>query len=182
MSKLKRLMQSYERFIATPWRDDVAAAQRVVFCVYDPIEERALRSRIGEFELATIAAGHRWQHFDLTDTFAQWLGAQRYARKYFEKPELLGTLLPKYLEYLESRFASFAEQVGADSNTVVAVSGVGSLFGLSKVKDVVDAFAPRVSGRLLVLFPGSFENNNYRLLDGYDGWNYLAVPITADQI
>ena len=64
---------------------------------------------------------------------------------------------------------------------MVAVSGVGSLFGLSKVKDVVDAFAPRVSGRLLVFFPGSFENNNYRLLDGYDGWNYLAVPITADQ-
>ena len=181
MSKLKRLLQSWDRFIRTPWRDDVAAAQGVVFCVYDPIEERALRSRIGEFELATIAAGHGWQHFDLTDTFAQWLGAQRYARKYFEKPELLGTLLPKYLEYLESRFASFAEQVGADSNTVVAVSGVGSLFGLCKVKDVVDAFAPRVSGRLLVLFPGSFENNNYRLLDGYDGWNYLAVPITADQ-
>jgi len=181
VSKLKRLLQSYERFIGTPWRDDVAAAQRVVFCVYDPIEERALRSRIGEFELATTVAGHRWQHFDLTDTFAQWLGAQRYAQKYFQKPELLGTLLPKYLEYLENRFASFAEQVGADSNTVVAVSGVGSLFGLSKIKDVVDAFGPRVSGRLLVLFPGSFENNNYRLLDGYDGWNYLAVPITADQ-
>ena len=36
-------------------------------------------------------------------------------------------------------------------------------------------------GRLLVFFPGSYENNNYRLLDGYDGWNYLAVPITADK-
>lgn len=181
MNKLKRLLQSYERFIRTPWRDDVAAAQRVVFCVYDPVEERSLRARIGEFELATVAAGHAWQHFDLTDTFAQWLGAQRYAQKYFEKPELLGTLLPKYLEFLGTRFASFVEQSGADGNTVVAVSGVGSLFGLSKVKDVVDAFAPHVTGRLLVLFPGSFENNNYRLLDGYDGWNYLAVPITADR-
>lgn len=182
MSKLRRLLQSWERFIRTPWRDDVAAAQRVVFCVYDPLEERALRSRIGEFELATIAAGHHWQHFDLTDTFAQWLGSQRYAQKYFEKPELLRTLLPRYLEFLEGRFATFAEQAGVGSNTVVAVSGVGSLFGLSKVKDVVDAFAPRVSGRLLVLFPGSFDNNNYRLLDGYDGWNYLAVPITAEQV
>jgi hypothetical protein len=182
VGKLRRLLQSWERFIRTPWRDDVAAAQRVVFCVYDPIEERALRARIGEFELATIAAGHGWQHFDLTDTFAQWLGSQRYAQKYFEKPELLRTLLPRYLEFLEGRFASFAEQAGADSNAVVAVSGVGSLFGLSKVKDVVDAFAPRVSGRLLVFFPGSFENNNYRLLNGYDGWNYLAVPITAEQV
>lgn len=181
MGKLKRLLQSWERFIRTPWRGDVAAAQRVVFCVYDPVEERALRSRIGEFELATTAAGHGWQHFDLTDTFAQWLASQRYAQKYFEKPELLATLLPKYLEFLSTQFASFVENTGADDQTVVAVSGVGSLFGLAKVKDVVDVFAPRVSGRLLVFFPGSFENNNYRLLDGYDGWNYLAVPITADQ-
>lgn len=181
MGKLRRVLQSWERFIRTPWREDVAAAQRVVFCVYDPIEERALRSRLGEFELATTAAGHAWQHYDLTDTFAQWLGSQRYAQKYFEKPELLRTLLPRYLAFLDEQFASFIEGVGADTNTVVAVTGVGSLFGLSKVKDVVDAFAPRVSGRLLVFFPGSFENNNYRLLDGYDGWNYLAVPITADQ-
>jgi hypothetical protein len=34
---------------------------------------------------------------------------------------------------------------------------------------------------LLVFFPGQFDNNNYRLLDARDGWNYLAVPITADQ-
>ena len=64
---------------------------------------------------------------------------------------------------------------------MVAVLGMGSLFGLLRVKDVVDELAPMVRGRLLVFFPGSFENNNYRLLDGYDGWNYLAVPITADK-
>jgi len=36
-----------------------------------------------------------------------------------------------------------------------------------------------IRGRLLVFFPGEYENNNYRLLDARDGWNYLAVPITA---
>jgi hypothetical protein len=46
---------------------------------------------------------------------------------------------------------------------------------------MVDAFAPLVKGRLLVFFPGSFDDNNYRLLNSYDGWNYLAVPITADK-
>jgi len=66
--------------------------------------------------------------------------------------------------------------------TVVALKGVGSLFGFLKVKDLVDHLAPMVKGRLLIFFPGSFENNNYRLLDGYDGWNYLAVPITADKV
>jgi len=57
---------------------------------------------------------------------------------------------------------------------------VGSLLGLLKVKEVVDQLAPLVPGRLLVFFPGSYENNNYRLLDGYDGWDYLAVPLTLD--
>ncbi len=47
---------------------------------------------------------------------------------------------------------------------------------------MVDRFAHHISGRLVVMFPGSFENNNYRLLDGYDGWNYLATPIMADGI
>ena len=36
-----------------------------------------------------------------------------------------------------------------------------------------------IRGRLLVFFPGVYEQNNYRLLDARDGWNYHAVPITA---
>ena len=63
---------------------------------------------------------------------------------------------------------------------MIALKGVGSLFGLLKVKLVVDKLALMVKGRLVVFFPGTFENNNYRLLDGYDGWNYMAVAITAN--
>ena len=70
---------------------------------------------------------------------------------------------------------------GRTTALVVALKGVGSLFGFLKVKEVVDKLAPVAKGRLLVFFPGSYEDNNYRLLDGYDGWNYLAVPITADK-
>ena len=35
-----------------------------------------------------------------------------------------------------------------------------------------------VTGRLVVFFPGEYEQNNYRLLDARDGWSYMAVPIT----
>jgi hypothetical protein len=35
-----------------------------------------------------------------------------------------------------------------------------------------------VRGRLVGFFPGQYEQNNYRLLDARDGWNYLAVPIS----
>lgn len=181
MSKVRRLLQSYTRFISTPWRDDAAAAQRVIFCVYGESDERALRGHIEEFEINTRSAQHGWHLFDLTDTFAQWLAPQRYAPKYFADPDLLKNRLPRYRDELNERFAIFLADQKAGPNDVVALMGVGSLFGLAKVKDIVDLFAPQVAGRLLVFFPGSYENNNYRLLDGYDGWNYLAVPITADK-
>lgn len=181
MSRVRQLISSYSRFIAIPWRDDAASAQRVIFCVYNENDELKIRARIDEFEIATRQTGHDWLLFDLTDTFAEWLSGQRYGKKYYEKPHLLTTLLPKYLEYIVQQFRQMLVKNNAGSNAVVALKGVGSLFGFLKVKDVVDKLAPLVSGRLLVFFPGTYETNNYRLLDGYDGWNYLAIPITADK-
>lgn len=181
MSRIKQLVQSYSRFIAVPWRSDAAAAQRVIFCVYNENDELRLRARIDEFEIATKDAGHDWFLYDLTHTFATWLTGQRYAKSYFQKPHQLATLLPKYESWIVDDFKMFLATEGVSPYSVVALKGVGSLFGFVKVKDVVDALAPLVPGRLLVFFPGSYENNNYRLLDGYDGWNYLAVPITADK-
>lgn len=181
MNKIKRLVQSYGKYIAVPWRDDAAAGQRVIFCVYDEADEMRLRAKIDEFEIATRQSDHDWAVFDLTDAFAHWLASQRYAESYFQKPQLLPTLLPRYLTYLAEEFSKFLTDNNCGKNTVVAIEGVGSLFGFLKVKEAVDKLAPMVEGRLLIFFPGSYENNNYRLLDGYDGWNYLAVPITANK-
>ena len=181
VSRAKRLIQSYTSYISVPWRDDAAAAQRVVFCVYNETEERSIVARVDEFEIATRQAGHNWAIFDLTNTFAVWLASQRYAESYFQKPHLLSTLLPKYQAFIAEEFSAFLKTNNLDQHVVVAIKGVASLFGFLKVKEVVDHLAPMVKGRLLVFFPGSYENNNYRLLDGYDGWNYLAVPITADK-
>lgn len=181
MNKIKRLVQCYGKYISVPWREDAAASQRVIFCVYDETDELRLRTGIEEFELVTRESGYDWAIFDVTDTFARWLALQRYAESYFQKPQLLPTLLPRYLMYLTEEFEQFLDANNCDENCVVSVRGVGSLFGFLKVKEVVDKLAPLVSGRLLIFFPGSYENNNYRLLDGYDGWNYLAVPITANK-
>jgi len=181
VSRIKRLIESYSKYIAIPWRKDAAAAQRVIFCVYNESEELRLRAKIDEFEIITRQSGHNWALFDLTETFAKWLTSQRYRKSYFQKPQLLSTLLPKYLDFIKDKFEKFIQDEEINEDSVVAVKGVGSLFGFLKVKEVIDKLAPPVAGRLLIFFPGSFENNNYRLLDGYDGWNYLAVPITPDK-
>ncbi len=179
MNKVERLLHTYNNHISVPWRQGVAAQQRVIFCVYDPAEERRMRANIGEFELATQQANHRWALFDLTPSFAQWLSAQRYAEGHYKSPDKLPTLLRRYPPFIEQEFAAFNEKQQPDENTVVALLGVGSLFGFVKAKQIIDLLSPLIPGRLLVFFPGSYENNNYRLLDGYDGWGYHAIPITA---
>lgn len=181
MSKIDQLVKSYSSYIETPWRTDVAAAQRVIFCVYNEKDERFLRAKIYEFEDVTFRSGHDWFLFDLTDTFANWLIGQRYAKGYFKEPDFLDMLMHRYLEYIKQVFEQFIKAHDISDSSVIALKGVGSLFGFLKVRDVVDELAPLVAGRLLFFFPGNYENNNYYLLNGHDGWNYLAVPITADK-
>ena len=121
MSKIERLIASYNKYIAIPWRADAAAAQRVIFCVYNESDELRLRSKIDEFEIATKDNGHDWAVFDLTDTFAEWMADQKYAHSYFKKPNLLATLYPKYQEFIEKKFSQFLNEIEANEIFVVAI-------------------------------------------------------------
>jgi hypothetical protein len=179
MSKIKKLVDNYSKHISIPWRS-VAPDQRVMFCVYDQADERQLRFSIDLFEIETKKHGHHWALFDLTDLFAEWISSHKYAKRYYADPSYLGTILGQFPDYIKDRFCDYIKQLDDPANTVVALIGTGSLFGFAKVKDVVGLLAPELTGRLLVFFPGSYIENNYRLLDAYDGWNYLAIPITAE--
>ena len=181
MSRISQLVDSYSKYISVPWRDDAAAAQRVIFCIYNETEELRLRAKVVEFELATKEHGHGWETFDLTDSFAQWLSNEEYKEEYFKSPKLLNDQFSEFVSYVSGQIKDWIDSKNIANNTVVAIMGIGSLFGFMKIKDLVDEISKYVPGRLLIFFPGSYENNNYRLLDGYDGWNYLAVPITPDK-
>jgi len=185
MTEIEKLIESYREYIEVPWRADTAAPQRVIFCIYKPQLERALDVEITEFELATCLQEHTWALYNMEDVFPSWLSAHKYREGHFKKPELVSSEFERFLEYLLDDFGSFLvkkvdEKKGVDEKTVVAIRGVSSLFGILKVSRVVDRLAPLVPGRLLVFFPGSYENSNYRFLDGYDGWNYHAVPIMVE--
>ena len=179
MSKVDRLLENFRSHISIPWKEDLAAPQRVIFCVYDPTDEKHLRAMIDEFQLATEGSNHGWLGYDLTDTFAKWLSAEPYAIQYYKNPELLPTIIPRYLDYVVEKISQFIVSHSIDENHVLALSGVGSLFGIIRVKELVDRLAPGVPGRLVVFFPGTYGDNNFKLLGGYDGWDYHAVLITA---
>lgn len=91
---MDRLVANYRQFCELPWERSGAGPQRVWFVVYDKADERRLRARIDEFEVATKRAGHGWRHLDLTDAFGHWMAEQEYRDSFFESPEDLDLLLP----------------------------------------------------------------------------------------
>jgi hypothetical protein len=181
MGRIETLVKNYERDVSLPWQQNLAGPQKVWFAVYDKADERRLRARIGEFEVATKHAGHKWFSCDVTDAFANWMSAEQYADSYFETPDDLQTTLSDFIDYTSDFLSKTLDSPGVDEQTVVAVYGTAGLYGFMRIKQLVTAVERKIKGRLLVFFPGVHDGNTYRFLDARDGWNYLAVPITSDE-
>lgn len=181
MSEIVNLLDNYRRHVSQPWGNNLAGAEKVWFAVYEPNSERRLRLRIQEFQIATQQAGHDWSLLDLTDSFAHWMANHRYREAYFEDPDDMALALSDYAEFVAAMIRDRLTLDGVSDNTVVALLGVGTLFGLAHISSILEHVVSDVPGRLLVFFPGQVNGSNYRLLDARDGWNYLAIPITAEQ-
>jgi hypothetical protein len=180
VGRIETLAARYRDFIAAPWQRTLAGAQRVLMVVYDADLERTFRARREEFAAATRAAGHEWREHDVTRAFAEWMATDEYRDAYFEAPDDLALKL-------EGERSEFTQHIArglrstlasADDTTVVALTGVASLFGLARVSDVLKLVERDIRGRLVVFFPGAHDAGNYRLLDARDGWSYLAPCIS----
>lgn len=183
-SRIAMLSAVYRQHLSVPWQSGLAAVQRVIFAVYDKSDELRLRANVGEFELATQQASKQWLLLDVTNAFPYWMVEQEYRDDYFDSPEdLAGYQAGELTEFVADLTSKLRVQIGSEAgpDTVVALIGVGALFGLARVSSVVEGIKETVPGRLLVFFPGEHnpDNHTYRLLDARDGWNYLAVPLLA---
>jgi hypothetical protein len=178
MSAINRLLENYARQVRLPWATNLAGKQRVWFAVYPPAEERRLRAKLPQFETHTVEAQHGWSTVNLTRVLPEFLATQKYREQIFEKPQ---HWRPKAA--LEERAAEIVTAAcaseDADSNSVVAVVGLSSLFDFMRVSSLMERVEDNVRGRLLVFFPGEYTGNVYRFMDARDGFNYLAVPITS---
>jgi hypothetical protein len=110
------------------------------------------------------------------------MAATEYRDSYFESPEDLELKLEDdFLEHVAAQVREVLTSAEADENSVVGVYGIASLFGFVRVSELMKEIERDIRGRVVVFFPGEYENSNYRLLDARDGWNYLAVPITLHE-
>ena len=180
MNRIEMLAREFESFVALPWERSLAPAQRIWFAVYDKEDERRLRARLGEFELATRRAGHGWQLIDLTHAFERWMATSNSREEYFEEPEFFTSMaFNNFRSHVEKLVRDTLRESSEGANALVAIVGAACLFGFVRVSELVNAIENDIRGRLLVFFPGEHEDNVYRLLDARDGWNYHAIPIKA---
>jgi hypothetical protein len=182
MAKVDTLLHNYRRQVALRWTPGLAGKQKIWFAVYDNTDERRIRLRIDDFAAATKQAGHGWVQYDLTNAFPTWMAAHDYRDAYFEDPEDLyeSDALDDFVEPLAREINAMLN--AADDNTVATLIGPGCLFGVNKLSLLLSKIESHIKGRLLVFFPGSYdEDHGYRLLEAHRDWNYLAVPITANK-
>jgi len=183
MGKIEDLADAYERHLGGRWQHTLAGAQRVAFVVYDKELERTLRARLPEFQQRTERGEppHRWLHCDCTRLFAEWMAADEYRGAYFEQPDDLRIKLDtEFQQHVAANVRGCLDSGNdeTDKNTVVALTGLGSLYPFAHVSLLIRALEPDIKGRLVVFFPGTKNGTNFRFLDVRDGFHYLGTSIT----
>jgi hypothetical protein len=180
VSRIDDLAEQYERHISAPWQRNLAGAQRIIFVVYPKEDERRRRAKMEEFEQRTKSAGHGWREVDITDFFPAWMASDEYREEYFNHPEDLVLKLDG--EFATTCASRLIEELTAEDMTedaVLALHGVAGLYGFTRLHFILQKIETHIRGRLVVFFPGTYDQNAYRLLDARDGWSYLATPITG---
>src|SRR5262245_4401267 len=137
MNAIDRLLKNYSRQVSLPWSPNMSGKQRVWIAVYPPAEERRVRARLPQFEALTLEANHGWIAVDLTRLLPEFLAAHRYRESIFQQPRHL-----RAGNELEVRAAALVKEAcsreEADGGSVVAVTGLASMFDFMRVSRLID--------------------------------------------
>jgi Domain of unknown function (DUF1788). len=181
MGRIEQLARKFENHISLPWAQNLSPSERTIFVVYPKEEERRLRVRIALFQQACEKNGHGWNLVILDRVFAEWMAAQDYASEYFAYPEDLRQKLDSdFTVYVADVISKALASTGPKD--AIGVLGVGTLFGFARLSSVLQRIETRIPGRLILFFPGSYDKNVFRLLDARDGWGYMSLPITLNEV
>ena len=180
MSSIEELLAEFRKRLTVPWRDDEPPAGRIWILWYDKANERRVRGRLREFQLAAEQAGKDWREFDIAPQFGAWVAQQPWFERLARRPGTLSTVIPEFEDHLADKIRGKLN--ACCPNHILALTGIASLFGLTRASSLLDKVAGHIPGRLLVTFPGAHRGGIYRLLDARDGWNYLAVPIPSTDL
>lgn len=178
-TKTDQLLDAFEKVVNEPWSTVLSGQERIWFLVYDPAEQRKVDLRMRDFEAITLKAKKKWKDISLKQCFPSWMSQHEYREDYFNNPEYIvdqleAEFIPFVISFLKKELKEFEQ----NPDTLIAIRDVSALFGYARLSEIIKSCDKDFIGRMLIFFPGEFENNQYRLLDARDGWDYLARPIT----
>jgi len=178
-TKTDQLLDAYEKVVNEPWSTVLSGQERIWFLVYDPAEQRKVDLRLSDFETITLKANKKWEDISLKQCFPLWMAKHEYREDYFSNPEyIIDQLEAEFIPFVIKFLKSELKKTEQDQDTLIAIRDVSALFGFARLSEILKSCYKDFNGRMLIFFPGEFENNQYRLLDARDGWDYLARPIT----
>ncbi|NJO55696.1 MAG: hypothetical protein HC834_04285 [Rhodospirillales bacterium] len=177
MPTVDELLNHFQRQASLPWAKETACDYRVWILHYEKSLERRVQGRIHEFEAIARKLGYGWENLNVSSLIPAWFAAHDLFEGLVGQPDELPGLLPDFEAHIVKIVHNRLRSLG--DRDIFAISGGGSLFGLTRVSAIAEKVAPEIRGRLLLLFPGRHENGVYRLLDARDGWSYRATPIPA---
>lgn len=185
MNRVDSLIESYKRHISMPYRKEKSLTQRTWIAVYPPEEELRLRIKLGEFEILTKDNGYEWSGIDLSDAIADWLDSLDERKKQEclandkDTEDTAESLFKRHLVKVIENAIGKQKAVDCDK-TVFAITGSMGIYDLTFISDVFEDLHKDTPGNLLLFFPGEKEGNIYKFLNARKGWNYMAVPILAN--
>ena len=178
-TKTDQLLEAFEKVVNEPWSTVLSGQERIWFLVYDPAEQRKVDLRLRDFEAITLKAKKKWKDISLKLCFPSWMAQHEYREDYFINPEyIVDQLEAEFIPFVIRFLKSELKKIEQDPDTLIAIKDVSALFGYARLSEILKSCEKDFNGRMLIFFPGEFENNQYRLLDARDGWDYLARPIT----
>jgi hypothetical protein len=178
-TRIELLIEAFDKVVTEPWSSALSGQERIWFLVYDPSEQRKIELQMGEFETVVARAGKSWNSVSLKHCFPSWMASHDYKEDYFTSPEYIvdqleAEFIPYAIDFLKNELSKLEQ----NENSLIAIKDVSALFGFARLSEILKSCDKEFKGRLLIFFPGEFEQNHYRLLDARDGWDYLARPIT----
>src|SRR6185295_15810931 len=115
------ILKAYVRQVQLPWAADAAPAARVWIVWYDKTLQRRFTGRLGEFEHATIKAGHGWRQISIAPWLGRWIARHEFFETLITMPRELRGLLPDIENDLVRTLRQ--ELATCTANDVLAVYG-----------------------------------------------------------
>jgi hypothetical protein len=156
LSTVEDLLVAFRDRLRVPWRPDEAAAGRVWMLWYDKTHERRVRGRLGEFRELAEREGRGWHEFDLAPQFGQWVAQQKWFERAARRPSTLSMVLPQFEDELVRKVRDALKDCSRDD--LLVLTGVASLFGITRTSTLIARVSDAIQGRMLVTFPGTHQS------------------------